>query len=80
MKYILMLIKSIKQKSRFIKITILMRGDLIGVFDNSPTSHYIRLTGIIVTYNDKIYNVEDFYTDKKYIYWEADNPYVLKSR
>lgn len=51
----------------------------MGVFDNSPTSHYIRLTGIIVTYNDKIYNVEDFYTDKKYIYWEADNPYVLKA-
>ncbi len=51
----------------------------MGVFDNSPTSHYIRLTGIVVTYNDDIYNVEDFYTDKKYIYWEADNPYVLKS-
>ena len=51
----------------------------MGVFDNSPTSHYIRLTGIVVTYNDDIYNVENFYTDKKYIYWEADNPYVLKA-
>lgn len=51
----------------------------MGVFDNSPTKHYIRLTGIIVTYNENIYNVEDFYTNKKYVYWEADNPYVLKA-
>lgn len=49
----------------------------MAVFDNSPTSYYIRMTGIIVTFNNQIYNVADFYTNKKYIYWDSNNPYTL---
>ncbi|MCP3340757.1 tail fiber domain-containing protein [Clostridioides difficile] len=46
--------------------------------DNSPADSWIRITGVIVTYNNTLYQVVDKETNKKYIYWDADNPGTLK--
>lgn len=48
------------------------------ILDNSPADSWIRITGIIVTYNNTLYQVADKETNKKYIYWDADNPGTLK--
>lgn len=48
------------------------------ILDNSPADSWIRITGIIVTYNNTLYQVVDTETNKKYIYWDADNPGTLK--
>lgn len=48
------------------------------VLDNSPTSSYVRITGVIVHYNDEIYNIAEKYSCMKYIYWNSRNPYQLE--
>ncbi|HBF2041583.1 TPA: tail fiber domain-containing protein [Clostridioides difficile] len=48
------------------------------ILDNSPADSWIRITGVIVTYNNTLYQVADKETNKKYIYWDADNPGTLK--
>ncbi|MBS1296763.1 tail fiber domain-containing protein [Clostridioides difficile] len=48
------------------------------ILDNSPADSWIRITGVIVTYNNTLYQVVDKETNKKYIYWDADNPGTLK--
>ncbi|HBH1807256.1 TPA: tail fiber domain-containing protein [Clostridioides difficile] len=48
------------------------------ILDNSPADSWIRITGIIVTYNNTLYQVVDKETNKRYIYWDADNPGTLK--
>ncbi|HBF2881936.1 TPA: tail fiber domain-containing protein [Clostridioides difficile] len=48
------------------------------ILDNSPADSWIRITGVIVTYNNTLYQVVDKETNKKYIYWDADNPGALK--
>ncbi|WP_461195214.1 hypothetical protein CDIF100009_03916 (plasmid) [Clostridioides difficile] len=48
------------------------------ILDNSPADSWIRITGVIVTYNNTLYQVVDKETNKKYIYWDADNPGILK--
>ncbi|EGT5282695.1 tail fiber domain-containing protein [Clostridioides difficile] len=49
------------------------------ILDNSPADSWIRITGIIVTYNNTLYQVVDTETNKKFIYWDADNPGALKA-
>ena len=51
----------------------------MGLYNNVPTFTYVSATGITVTYNDKIYTVQSFYTNKKYIYWDSDNGTVLQA-
>ncbi|MDV9617699.1 tail fiber domain-containing protein [Clostridioides difficile] len=48
------------------------------ILDNSPADSWIRITGVIVTYNNTLYQVVDRETNKKFIYWDADNPATLK--
>ncbi|MCC0700993.1 tail fiber domain-containing protein [Clostridioides sp. ZZV15-6383] len=48
------------------------------ILDNSPADSWIRITGVIVTYNNTLYQVVDTETNKKYIYWDVDNPGTLK--
>ncbi|VIF92516.1 Uncharacterised protein [Clostridioides difficile] len=48
------------------------------ILDNSPADSWIRITGVIVTYNNTLYQVVDKETNKKYIYWDAENPATLK--
>ena len=51
----------------------------MGLYNNVPTFTYISATGITVTYNKKVYTVQSFYTNKKYIYWDSDNGTVLQA-
>ena len=45
------------------------------IYNNVPTFSYIHATGISVTWNNELYMVQDFSTNKKYVYWNADIPY-----
>ena len=51
----------------------------MGLYNNSPTFTYISATGITVTYNEEVYTVQSFYTNKKYIYWDYSNATVLQA-
>lgn len=51
----------------------------MAIQDNSPTFSYVKLDGISVTWNNEIYTVKDFATNKKYIYWSADIPNQLNA-
>lgn len=51
----------------------------MGLYNNVPTFTYISATGITVSYNNKVYTVQSFYTNKKYIYWDSDNGTVLQA-
>ncbi|MCC0707185.1 tail fiber domain-containing protein [Clostridioides sp. ES-S-0190-01] len=51
----------------------------MAIYDNSYTLSYIRITGCIVTYNEEVYTVQDESTNRKYIYWNANNPYKLET-
>ncbi|NJJ37039.1 tail fiber domain-containing protein [Clostridioides difficile] len=51
----------------------------MAIYDNSYTLSYIRITGCIVTYNEEVYTVQDESTNRKYIYWNVDNPYKLET-
>ena len=51
----------------------------MGLYNNVPTFTYVSATGVTVTYNDKIYTIQSFYTNKKYIYWDSDNATVLQA-
>lgn len=51
----------------------------MAIQDNSPTFSYVKLDGISVTWNNEIFMVKDFATNKKYIYWNADIPNQLNA-
>ncbi|NJI80641.1 tail fiber domain-containing protein [Clostridioides difficile] len=51
----------------------------MAIYDNSYTLSYIRITGCIVTYNEEVYTVQNESTNRKYIYWNANNPYKLET-
>lgn len=46
--------------------------------NNQPTFTYIKWSGVIVTYNQVMYPVQNAYSCMKYIYWESDNPYMFR--
>ena len=51
----------------------------MGLHNNVPTFTYISATGITVNYNNKVYTVQSFYTNKKYIYWDSDYKTILQA-
>ena len=51
----------------------------MGISNNSPTMSYIHISGISVVWNNETYMVQDFATNKKYIYWNADLPNQLNA-
>lgn len=51
----------------------------MSISNNSPTMSYIHASGISVVWNDEKYMVQDFATNKKYIYWNADLPNQLNA-
>ena len=51
----------------------------MGLYNNVPTFTYVSASGITVTYNEEVYTVQSFYTNKKYIYWDYDNATVLQA-
>lgn len=51
----------------------------MGISNNSPTMSYIHASGISVVWNNETYMVQDFATNKKYVYWNADFPHQLNA-
>ena len=51
----------------------------MGISNNSPTMSYIHISGISVVWNNETYMVQDFATNKKYVYWNADFPNQLNA-
>ena len=44
---------------------------------NMPTFTYVKWAGLVIRYNEELYNISDYYTNKKYIYFDTTNPYEL---
>ena len=44
---------------------------------NMPTFTYVKWSGLVIRYNNDLYNISDYYTNKKYIYFDTTNPYEL---
>lgn len=51
----------------------------MAIQDNCPTFSYVKIDGISVIWNNEIFMVQDFATNKKYIYWNADIPNQLNA-
>ncbi len=48
------------------------------LFDNTPNVGYISWTGLTITYRGAEYNVNDGNSNKKYIWWDYDEPTDLQ--
>jgi len=48
------------------------------VTDNSPSAGYISWSGLVITYKETDYNVNDGNSNKKYLWWDLDNPNELQ--
>ena len=51
----------------------------MGISNNAPTMSYIHISGTSVVWNNETYMVQDFATNKRYIYWNADTPHQLNA-
>ena len=51
----------------------------MAIYNNVPTFSYIHATGISVVWNGELYMVQDFSTNLKYVYWNADLPNQLNA-
>ena len=51
----------------------------MALYNNVPTFSYIHATGISVIWNNELYMVQDFSTNLKYVYWNADLPNQLNA-
>ena len=49
------------------------------VGNNTPTFTWISIRGLNIQKNNKIYSIEDLKTNEEFIYWEIENPNVLKA-
>lgn len=48
------------------------------ITDNSPSAGYIAWSGLIISYKEVDYNVNDGNSNKKYLWWDLDNPNDLQ--
>ena len=51
----------------------------MALYNNVPTFSYIHATGVSVVWNGELYMVQDFSTNLKYVYWNADLPNQLNA-
>lgn len=51
----------------------------MSLYHNSPTLSYISANGISVVYDKKMYTVQDFNTNKQFIYWNFETPTVFRA-
>lgn len=49
----------------------------MALLDNVPGMGYIYIQNLVITYQEKPYVINNLYTNKKYIYWNLDNPFNL---
>ena len=49
----------------------------MAILSNTPSLSYIYWKDILITYNGNVYQIQNSYTCKPYIYWDANSPYEL---
>ena len=49
----------------------------MGLLANVPTLSYISWKNMIITYDNITYQIENSHTNKPFIYWDVNNPYLL---
>lgn len=45
--------------------------------DNNPTFTYVKVSNLSILYQDRMYAIQDIYTNCKYLYWDTKNPNML---
>jgi hypothetical protein len=49
----------------------------MGLMANVPTLSYVSWKELLITYQNVTYQIENSHTNKPYIYWDSNNPYIL---
>lgn len=49
----------------------------MAILDNNPTFKYVSIKNMIIEFNKEKYPIANFYSNKKYLYWDASQPYQL---
>lgn len=49
----------------------------MALVSNLPTFTYVKWSNMIITYDSKMYKIQNGYTDKTYLYWDMTMPYQL---
>ena len=49
----------------------------MGLMANVPTLSYVSWKELLITYQNVTYQIENSHTNKPYIYWDLNNPYML---
>lgn len=45
--------------------------------DNNPTFTYVKVSNLSILYQDRMYAIQDIYTNCKYLYWDTTSPNML---
>ena len=45
---------------------------------NNPGYYYISWENLLITYEGTLYQIQNSYTNLKYVYWDVTNPYELQ--
>lgn len=51
----------------------------MGIHNNTPNFGYISIKGLTIQKGEKFYTVSDIKTPMEHLYWESDNPSVLRA-
>ena len=49
----------------------------MSLYNNTPSNTYIYIENLTITYNNQTYPITNLYTNKKYIYFDLNNPQTL---
>ena len=49
----------------------------MSLHNNTPSNTYVYIENLTITYDTKTYPVANIYTNKKYIYFDLNNPQTL---
>ena len=49
----------------------------MALYNNTPTNTYIYIENLTITYNSQTYPISSLYTNKKYVYFNLNNPQTL---
>ena len=49
----------------------------MAIENNTPTQNYIYIKDLTIKYDDKLYSINNIYTNKKYIYWKIESSELI---
>lgn len=49
----------------------------MAIENNTPAQNYIYIKGLTIKYDDKLYSINNIYTNKKYIYWKIESSELI---